>query len=98
MMSPARAKTRPFSTKRSRAYSSLINAAILTLVVISGVEAALPPQVYEKARADATYHVQVKTSRVIPPARTSGDCETEGEVVRIFRDKSGARARGSRSR
>lgn len=45
MMSPARAKTRPFSTKRSRAYSSLINASILTLVVISAMQGWLDQQV-----------------------------------------------------
>jgi tetratricopeptide (TPR) repeat protein len=63
--------------------------SILGSAGISAVEAALPPFVYEQAREQATYHVQIKVTRVMPPAKTPGECETTGDVARIFRNKSG---------
>jgi tetratricopeptide (TPR) repeat protein len=82
---------------RARAGSGLISASTLfALLAVSGASAVLPPQVYENARAEATYHVQVKIATVSPPSRTPGDCETTGEVVRIFRDKSGTLRLGTR--
>src|SRR3989442_10348457 len=56
---------------------------------ISVAEAVMPPWVYQQAREQATYHVQVKVTRVDSPAMTPGECDTTGEVVRIFRDRSG---------
>jgi hypothetical protein len=58
-------------------------------LAVSAAEAVMPPYVYKQARDEATYHVQVRVTRVVPPAATPGDCETAGEVVRIFRDKTG---------
>jgi hypothetical protein len=65
--------------------------ALSTLVGlgISVAEAVMPPWVYQQAREQATYHVQVKVTRVDSPAKTPGECQTTGEVVRIFRDRSG---------
>jgi len=51
---------------------------------ISAAEAVMPPWVYQQAREQATSHVQVKVTRVDSPAMTPGECETTGEVVRIF--------------
>ena len=55
---------------------------------ISVAEAVMPPWVYQQAREQATYHVQVKVTRVDSPAMTPGECETTGKVVRVFRDRS----------
>jgi hypothetical protein len=65
--------------------------ALATLVGlgISGAEAVMPPWVYQQAREQATSHVQVKVTRVDSPAMTPGECETTGDVIRIFRDRSG---------
>jgi hypothetical protein len=56
---------------------------------VSAAEAVMPPYVYQQAREQATYHVQLAVTRVTPPAKTPGECSVAGEVVRIFRDKSG---------
>jgi hypothetical protein len=66
-----------------------ITLATLVGLGISGAEAVMPPWVYQGAREQATYHVQVKVTRVESPAQTPGECETTGEVIRIFRDRSG---------
>jgi hypothetical protein len=63
--------------------------SMLLALVASVADAVMPPYVYQQAREQATYHVQVQVTRVVPPAKTPGECETTGEVVRIFRDTSG---------
>jgi len=73
-----------------------ILGSILCLVVIPPTDAALPPYVYAQARDQATYHLQIKVTDVTPPAKTPGECETSGEVVRIFRDRSGTLRLGDR--
>jgi len=71
-------------------YGGLILLWVLLALGSPGAEAALPPYVYAQARDQATYHLQIKVTSVTPPAKTPGECETSGEVVRIFRDRSGA--------
>jgi hypothetical protein len=63
----------------------VIALATLVGLGISAAEAVMPPWVYQQAREQATSHVQVKVTRVDSPAMTPGECETTGEVVRIFR-------------
>jgi hypothetical protein len=58
--------------------------------------AVMPPWVYEKARNEAMFHVQVRVLSVNGPAKTPGDCAITGEVVRIFRDKPGKLKQGMR--
>jgi hypothetical protein len=60
------------------------------------VHAVMPPWVYEKARNEAMYHVQVRILTVNGPAKTPGECAITGELVRIFRDKSGKLKQGTR--
>jgi tetratricopeptide (TPR) repeat protein len=74
-------------------------AFVLSILGSAGMpaaEAALPPCVYEQAREQATYHVQIKVTRVTPPPKTPGECETIGDVARIFRNKSGELRLGTR--
>lgn len=52
-------------------------------------QAMMPPWVYEEARAEAPYHVQIAIEAVKAPAKTPGNCEVSGKVVRIFRDTAG---------
>ena len=73
-----------------------ILCSILCSVGIPAADAALPPYVYEQARDQATYHLQIKVMGVTPPAKTPGECETSGEVVRIFRDRSRTLRLGTR--
>jgi hypothetical protein len=73
----------------------VMTLATLVGLGISVAEAVMPPWVYQQAREQATYHVQVKVTRVDSPAMTPGECETTGEVVRIFRDRSGELRRGT---
>ena len=70
-------------------YTRIIALSTLVGLGISVAEAVMPPWVYQQAREQATYHVQVKVTRGDSPAKTPGECETTGEVVRIFRDRSG---------
>jgi hypothetical protein len=63
----------------------VIALATLVGLEISAAEAVMPPWVYQQAREQATSHVQVKVTRVDSPTMTPGECETTGEVVRIFR-------------
>lgn len=58
--------------------------------------ALMPPSVYEQARNDAMFHVQVRILSVNGPATTPGNCAITGEIVRIFRDKSGKLKQGTR--
>jgi tetratricopeptide (TPR) repeat protein len=74
-------------------------AIVLSILGSAGMpaaEAALPPYVYEQAREQAAYHVQIKVTRVTPPPKTPGECETTGDVARVFRDRSGELRLGTR--
>ncbi len=55
----------------------------------TGAEALMAPQYYQKARADAPYHVQVAVTHVALPSTTPGSCGIEGKIVQIFRNASG---------
>lgn len=70
------------------ARASLLSAALF-LLGISYAHAMMPPWVYEKARAEAPYHIQVAIDDVTVPWRTPEDCQVSGSIVRIFRDTSG---------
>jgi hypothetical protein len=67
----------------------IVLSVVFAFGIPAAVEAVMPPWVYEQARDQATYHLQIKVTRVTSSARTPGECETSGEVVRIFRDRSG---------
>ncbi len=60
----------------------------LAFLLPSTAFAAMPPWVYEQARATAMQHLQVRVLRVVGPPETPGECRVTGEVVRIFRDRS----------
>lgn len=49
----------------------------------------MAPEVYQEARAEAPYHVQVAIDDVSVPDETPDDCTVRGKVVRIFRDAPG---------
>lgn len=68
--------------------ASALGAAILFLGT-GLAHAVLPPGVYQKARAEAAYHVQVAIDGVKVPAETPGACEVSGKIVQIFRDTQG---------
>lgn len=72
-----------------------LTAATL-LLLASAAEAVMPPEVYQKARADAPFHVQVAISDVALPEATPSSCIVSGEVVRIFRGAAGAIAVGDK--
>ena len=67
-----------------------IFAAGLLSLLATGAHAVMPPEVYQKARADAPLHVQVAISDVALPEATPSSCIVSGTVVRIFRDTAGA--------
>lgn len=73
---------------RRRAYLGSLSAALF-LVGMGAAQAMMPPWVYEEARAEAPYHLQVAIEGVKVPAKTPGNCEVGGKVVRIFRDSAG---------
>ncbi len=56
---------------------------------VTAAHAAMPPAVYQKARADAPLHVQVAIADVAIPELTPSSCLVTGEVVRVFRDTPG---------
>jgi hypothetical protein len=64
-------------------------------VLATGAEALMAPQYYQKARADAPYHVQIAVTHVAVPSTTPGNCTIEGKVVQIFRNASGKLAPGA---
>ena len=63
---------------------------VMTLSTLVGlrISAAEAVMAYRQVREQATSHVQVKVTRVDSPAMAPGECETTGEVVRVFRDRS----------
>jgi hypothetical protein len=63
----------------------------LTLfIAATAANAALAPEWYRKARAEAPYHVQVAVRRVVPPSPSPGACMVDGDIVTIFRDTPGS--------
>ena len=54
----------------------------------AGVSGNPPRWAYRQVREQATSHAQVKATRVDSSAMTPGECETTGEVVRVYRDRS----------
>lgn len=87
-----RSGRRPCRWGRVAAWGGVL--AFLTLPTLAG--AVMPPWVYEKARNEALYHVQVRILSVNGPAKTPGDCAITSEVVRIFRDRSAMLKQGTR--
>lgn len=69
---------------------------LLTLLWPYLVLAVMPPWVYENARKTALHHVQAKVFSVRSPSKTPGECQVIAAVVRIFRDKTGRLARGTK--
>lgn len=47
--------------------------------------AVLPPEFYEQARNEATYHLQISLEKITVPEETPGKCIAFGKVERIFR-------------
>lgn len=66
-----------------------LSSAALLLLGVSLAQAMMPPWVYEKARNEAPYHIQVAVEGVKVPSKTPGDCEVSGKIVSIFRDTPG---------
>ena len=56
------------------------------LAATSVAHALMPPHVYQRAREEAPYHVQVAIERVKEPSVSPGACRLDGKIVRIFRD------------
>ncbi len=69
-------------------------SVLLLWIAIAGARGALPPYVYEEARRNAPYHLQVAISDVAPPAETPGYCRVTGKIVTLFRDRTGKFALG----
>jgi len=70
-------------------------ACLLVLLFPLLAFAVMPPWVYQRAREEATYHIQVRILRMAGPDKTPGECSVVAEVVRIFRDKSAALTTGT---
>lgn len=64
-------------------------ALLVWWIAIGSARGALPPYVYEEARRNAPYHVQVALSNVAAPAQTPGYCRVTGKIVTLFRDTTG---------
>jgi hypothetical protein len=67
----------------------VLHAGLALLVAATHVHAALAPEWYRKARAEADVHVQVAVTRVEPPSPSPGACHVEGTIAAIFRDAPG---------
>ena len=52
----------------------------------------MPPEVYRKAREGAPFHVQIAITKVEAPSNRPGSCQVEGQVLRIFKNATGALA------
>lgn len=65
---------------------------IVLLIGMSLAHAVLPPEVYQEARAEAPFHIQVAVEDVTVPDTTPGDCTVSGKILRIFRDTPGTLA------
>lgn len=63
-------------------------AVVMMLPVFEFSYAAMSPQVYQKARADAPYHFQIAIKEVVVPKKTPALCAVKGEIVQIFRDST----------
>lgn len=59
--------------------------AVLILAVGTPAAAALPPEAYERTRAEATDVVVFDVTHVGVPAGVQGDCNVEGRVIRSER-------------
>jgi hypothetical protein len=70
-------------------YTSICAAIALLAVTAGTADALMPPQVYQRARMDAPYHVQVAIERMRAPSATPGICRVTGKIVGIFRDTPG---------
>jgi hypothetical protein len=66
----------------------------LVFVLLGGTAHALmAPEYYQKARADAAYHVQIDITKVEAPRTGPGTCAVDGQVLRIFKDATGKLAK-----
>ena len=72
-----------------RTARSIALGTLFELLGVGLAHAVMPPWVYQEARAQAPYHIQVAIDDVTVPAKTPGDCQVSGKVVEIFRDTSG---------
>ena len=52
----------------------------------------MAPEEYRKARDGAQFHLQLKVSKVTPPAHFPGLCVVDGTVAAVFRGVLGAGA------
>lgn len=59
--------------------------AVLSLAIATPAVAALPPEAYERARAEATDVVVFDVTHVGAPSGVQGDCIVEGKVIRSER-------------
>ena len=66
----------------------------VSVLATGAAHAALPPWVYQEARAKAPLHVQIDIAKVSLPASTPGTCTVSGKVLRIFRDTPGTLSTG----
>lgn len=68
--------------------------SIIWLVLLVGAASAMmAPEYYQKARAEAPYHVQIAITRVEAPRVGAGACGVEGQVLQIFKDTTGKLAK-----
>lgn len=65
--------------------SLIPRVALAALLGTSSIQAALPPQAYLSARAEAPHHVQISIRSVVAPRTGEMVCAVSGEVVRRFR-------------
>jgi hypothetical protein len=64
--------------------------SVAWLLLLTGMASAMmAPEYYQKARAEAPYHVQIAITRVEAPRTGAGACAVEGQVLRIFKDATG---------
>jgi hypothetical protein len=71
----------------------ILGTVLLSVVLGGGAQALMAPEYYQKARADAQYHVQIDITKVDAPREGAGTCAVEGQVLEIFKDASGKLAK-----
>jgi hypothetical protein len=67
----------------------------LAIALTASASALMAPEYYQKARAEAPYHVQVEIALVSAPEEGPGDCTVEGTVVEVFKDATGKLKKGT---
>jgi hypothetical protein len=67
----------------------ILGSVLVSMTLVGTAQALMAPEYYQKARAEAEYHVQIDITKVDAPREGAGTCAVEGQVLEIFKDATG---------